>query len=138
MGPLKAGVLHARAGRLPQLWPSIVTAGWADDLKGARKLEVLGQRDDPRIAAFEAAVDFINLIGMKNVETRARVLAAHLKKQLSQIPNLQLKTNPEPELSGGVVKFRLARTATKQAYNTLYEKHRIALAQTASGDSEGL
>ncbi len=82
MGPLEAGVLYVRAERLPQLWPSIVTAGWADNLKGARKLEVLGQRDDPRIAAFEASVDFLNLIGMKNVEARTRALAAQVKKQL--------------------------------------------------------
>jgi isopenicillin-N epimerase len=138
MGPLEAGVLYVRAERLPQLWPSIVTAGWADDLKGARKLEVLGQRDDPRIAAFEAAIDFINLIGMKNVESRARALAMHVKKQLSQIPYVQLKTNLQPELSGGVVKFQISRKPTKQVYDTLYEKHRISLAMTASGDAEGL
>jgi len=138
MGPLEAGVLYVRAERLPQLWPSIVTAGWADNLKGARKLEVFGQRDDPRIAAFEAGLDFINLIGMKNVEARVRALAAHAKKQLSQIPNVQLKTNLEPELSAGVIKFRPGKTSVKQVYDTLYEKHRLAIAMTASGDSEGL
>jgi selenocysteine lyase/cysteine desulfurase len=56
MGPLEAGVLFVRAERLPQLWPSVVTAGWADDLVGARKLAGLGQRDDPRIAACDAAL----------------------------------------------------------------------------------
>src|SRR5882672_4441347 len=40
MGPLEAGLLYVRAERIPQLWPSIVTAGWADNLQGARKLEV--------------------------------------------------------------------------------------------------
>ena len=28
MGPLEAGLLYVRAGRIPELWPSIVTAGW--------------------------------------------------------------------------------------------------------------
>ena len=138
MGPLEAGVLYVRAERLPQLWPSIVTAGWADTLQGARKLENLGQRDDPRIAAFEASLDFIHLIGIKNVESRTRALSTHLKQRLSRIPNVQLKTNQEPDLSAGVIKFLLKRTPTKQAYDTLYEKHRIALAMTASGDAEGL
>jgi isopenicillin-N epimerase len=40
MGPLESGVLYVRADRIGQVWPAIVTAGWADDLKGARKLEV--------------------------------------------------------------------------------------------------
>src|SRR5262249_4113826 len=70
MGPLEAGILFVRAERIPQVWPSIVTAGWTDHLKGARKLEVYGQRDDPRIVALESAIDFMGLIGSRSVESR--------------------------------------------------------------------
>jgi len=51
---------------------------------------------------------------------------------------VELKTNVEPELSGGVVKFKLRKVPTKQAYDTLWERHRLAIAMTASGESEGL
>ena len=138
MGPLENGVLYVRAERIAQIWPSIVTAGWAEDLKGARKFEVMGQRDDPRITAFEAAIDFAGLIGMKNVEARSRALAARLKQQLGGNPNVQLKTNLEADLSGGVVKFKLKDRPTKQVYDTLWEKYRVASALTAGGDSEGV
>jgi selenocysteine lyase/cysteine desulfurase len=138
MGPLESGMLYVRAERLPEVWPAIVTAGWADNLKGARKLEVLGQRDDPRIAAFEAAVDFLTLVGMPDAERRSRALSVRLKQQLAQIGAVRLKTNLEPELSGALVKFQLRNRSTKQAYDTLWEKHRIALAMTAAGDAEGL
>jgi selenocysteine lyase/cysteine desulfurase len=138
MGPLEAGVLYVRAGRIPELWPSIVTAGWSEGLKGARKFEVFGQRDDPRRVAFEAAVDFLNLIGIRNVEARVRTLATHLKRELLKIPGLELKTNLEPELSAGVVKFRLSGLDTRRAYDTLWTRRRIAIAMTPSGDSEGL
>jgi isopenicillin-N epimerase len=141
MGPLEAGILYVRMDRVAQLWPSIVTAGWSDHLAGARKFEVLGQRDDPRVVAFEAAVDFINLIGMKNVEARMRALAAALKERLVQIPRVQLKTNLEPELSGGVIKARVQDVETKRAYDTLWAKHRIAIAMTPSSspaNEEGL
>lgn len=138
MGPLEAGLLFVRAERIPQLWPSIVTAGWAEDLKGARKFEVFGQRDDPRVVALEASLDFIDLIGMANVEARMRALATRAKAALRAIPSVELKTNVEPELSGGVVKFKLRKVPTKQAYDTLWERHRLAIAMTASGESEGL
>jgi selenocysteine lyase/cysteine desulfurase len=59
MGPLEAGLLYVRTGRIASLWPSIVTAGWADDLRGARKFEVFGQRDDPRVVALEASLDCV-------------------------------------------------------------------------------
>ncbi len=138
MGPLEAGILWVRNERIPEIWPSIVTAGWTDHLKGARKLEVFGQRDDPRVVALEAAVDFINVIGMPAVDARLQALATRAKVQLSGMPSVELKTNLEPRLSGGVVKFRLKNLPTKQAYDTLWEKHRLAIAMTASGDAEGL
>ena len=59
MGPLEAGVLFVRTDRIPQTWPSIVTAGWSDHLKGARKLEVYGQRDDPRIVAIRTRLRWL-------------------------------------------------------------------------------
>lgn len=138
MGPLEAGILYVRASRIPELWPSIVTAGWADNLKGARKFEVFGQRDDPRVVALEAAVDFLQMVGIRNIETRVQALTSRAKLELSKLPDVQLKTNMEPELSAGVIKFKLKRVATKQAYDTLWEKHRLAIAMTPSGDSEGL
>jgi selenocysteine lyase/cysteine desulfurase len=138
MGPLEAGLLYIRAERIPSLWPSIVTAGWTDHLKGARKFEVFGQRDDPRVVALEAAVDFAGLIGMPAIEQRMRALATRTKLGLQKIPSVQLKTNLEPELSGGVVKFRLTNMPTKQAYDELWRRHRLAIALTPTGESEGL
>ena len=113
-------------------------AGWAEDLKGARKLEVLGQRDDPRIIAFEAAVDFYNLLGPDRIEARTRELVARLKKDLASIPNLRLKTNLEPELSAAVVKFQFTNRDTKESYDKLWSRNRMALAITPNGDAEGV
>jgi isopenicillin-N epimerase len=138
MGPLEEGLLYVKASRIPELWPAIVTAGWQDDLKGARKFEVYGQRDDPRIAAFGAAAEFLELIGMPAVEARMRYLASYLKKGLSGIGAVQFRTNLEEELSGGVVKFSLQGRSTKMVHDTLWEKHRVAGALTAGGETEGV
>ncbi len=138
MGPLEAGVLYVRADRVGEVWPSIVTAGWSDKLAGARKLEVFGQRDNPRLVALEAAVDFIGLIGMHHVEARLRAVTTALKRGLLEVPGVTMKTNMEPELSGGVVKFDLARRAPREAYDLLWSKYQVGMAHTASGDAKGL
>ena len=51
---------------------------------------------------------------------------------------MELKTNLEPELSGGVVKFRMKNVPTARAYDLLWKRHRLAIAMTATGDAEGL
>lgn len=138
MGPLEAGMLYVRRDRIAELWPSVVTAGWSDAVKGARKFEVYGQRDDPRLVAFESAVDFLDLIGMANVESRLGRLVSHLKRQLAENPAVQLKTSQDWAVSGGVVKFTVRGKSTRALYDNLYSGHQVALAQTPGGESEGL
>ena len=110
----------------------------ATQLEGARKFEAVGQQDDPRVAALGAAIDLLDLIGMRPVEARVQALAGRAKQRLAAMANVELKTNLEPELSGGVVKFRLKDVPTRQAYDLLWKRHRLAIAMTPGGDSEGL
>lgn len=138
MGPLEAGILFVRSERVAQVWPSVVTVGWSDQIRGARKLEVYGQRDDPRLVAVESAVDFLTLIGVDRVEARMRMLSGYMKDRLAQIPSIRMKTNREPELSAGVIKFEIAGVPLQRAYDTLWERNRIAIAMTTAGDSKGL
>ena len=138
MGPLEAGVLYVRKERIAELWPSVVTAGWSDAVSGARKFEVYGQRDDPRLVAFESAVDFLSLIGMANVESRLAQLVGRLKQRLADNAAVRLKTSPEWALSGGVVKFAVRGQVTGELYAKLYAKHRMAAAHTPAGESEGI
>ncbi|MBA2355989.1 MAG: aminotransferase class V-fold PLP-dependent enzyme [Acidobacteria bacterium] len=138
MGPLEVGVLYVRAERLAELWPPIVTAGWSNELKGARRLDVVGQREDPRVVALEAAVDFMRIVGIDKVQARSLALAARAKRLLADLPAVQMKSAMAPELSGAVVKFALRGRPTTEAYDALWQKHRIALAITANGDAEGL
>jgi selenocysteine lyase/cysteine desulfurase len=138
MGPLEAGILYIRESQIARIWPAIVTAGWSDTLKGARKFENVGQRDDPRVAAFGAAIDFYNLVGPQKVEERARFLAAHVKQKLAGAQNVRMKTNLQPELSAGIVKVQITNRPTRECFDQLWKNHRLALAITDSGDAEGL
>ena len=138
MGPLEAGLLYVRTERMSELWPQVVTAGWSDKVAGARKFEVYGQRDNPRLVAVEAALDFLQLIGMEHVDARLRALVKRGKEQLAAIPGVELKTSLDPQLSGGVIKFNVKNKALKEVYDGLWTRHRIAIAHTAAGDAQGL
>jgi selenocysteine lyase/cysteine desulfurase len=138
MGPLECGILYVRKERLSELWPTIVTAGWKDGLAGARKLEVMGQRDDPRLVAFEAAVDFLNALGPANVERRIYAVANRLRRNLLEIPGMSLVGNGEGELAFSVIRVKHARTSTKRLDEQLWARARVAVSVNPSGPLEGL
>jgi isopenicillin-N epimerase len=137
MGPLEAGVLFVRADRQSEVWPSIVSVGWAEKTSGSR-FEALGQRDDPRLVALESAVDFLNLIGMPQVEARVRHLSRTLNEKFRAVPGVTVKTNLEADLSGGVVKVLAGSQSPRACDEKLWSRNRIAIAATESGDAAGL
>lgn len=138
MGPLETGVLFVKDGKQDHLWPSIVTAGYSELLEGASRFGVLGQRDDPRLVAAGVAAQFLQKIGMANVEARSLFLARHLKRRLSEVLSVRLLTPTEDALSGAVVKFRVEGKHTEQLGSRLWQKHRISGAVSPSGPLEGI
>lgn len=136
VGPKEAGLLYVRREWHDRLWPTHVGVGWGSAREdGARKFEVLGQRDDAAVAAVATTVEFHELIGVEAVETRVRQLAARLRTRLSErLPGVRFHTPAEPELSGGVVIFQLPGVDNhREAYGRLYEEHGIAGASAGGG-----
>ncbi len=138
MGPLEAGILYVREDRLKEVWPSIVTAGWSDNSAGAAKLENFGQRDDPRLTAIDAALDFTHLIGPANIEARVRYLTTRLKDKFAEIPGVTLRTNRQPDLCAGIVKISTGEAHVKAHYDALYQRHRVSTSSTLTGDASGI
>ncbi len=133
MGPREVGLLYVRKERIPEVWPNIVAPGWgndeATDLKGARKLESMGQRDDARLAAVASAADFLDSISLARVESRVHELASRLKESLART-GLKLVTPMERELSGGVVIASAPSGVSTEVFERLYAEHGIAGAST--------
>jgi len=134
VGPKEAGLLYVRQERIMEVWPGVVGAGWGNraetDASGARKFEMLGQRDDACLAAVGTAVEFLRLIGPARVEARVLELAAALKAGLGKIRNLKLITPTDPRLSAGVCVAQMAGADHNKIYQELYRKHGIAGAAT--------
>jgi isopenicillin-N epimerase len=134
MGPKEVGVLFVRAERAVAIWPSIVGNGWGNaaetSLRGARRFETLGQRNDATIAGLDAALDFHETIGAAAIETRVLALATALKELLSRIPGARLVTPVAPDRSGGVVIARFGERDHRALYQKLYEDYGVAGAAT--------
>lgn len=126
MGPKEVGVLYVRKDSQNQVWPSIVSAGWRDDVESARKYEVLGQRDDAAIAATGRGVEFHTKIGPERIEARMRQVATTIKEGLSGLPGVKLSTSQDPALSAGVVIFKPGDLNPGKVFNKLYGTYHVA------------
>ncbi len=133
IGPKEAGILYVKEDHIPNIWPGVVAPGWGDDaetdLKGARKFESLGQRDDACLAAMGTTADFHNAIGPERVEARVLELASALKEGAKEA-GVKLVTPIEPHMSGGVCILEVPREKRRPVFNRLYEEHGIAAAAT--------
>ena len=88
-----------------------------------------GSSSVPLQAAFREAVSFIEEIGVQEIEERNLQLAARLKRQLSDIPAVQVYSPMEPDLSSGLVSFALSGWEPPAAVERLWNDHRIVVRQ---------
>jgi selenocysteine lyase/cysteine desulfurase len=133
VGPKEVGVLFVREERIAEIWPNVVAPGWGNqvqpEVKGARKFESLGQRDDAALAAIGTAADFHFAIGPAWMEARMVELASRLKSALTAV-GIGLVTPLDPATSAGVCVIRVPAAKREDIYSQLYEKHGIAGAST--------
>jgi selenocysteine lyase/cysteine desulfurase len=133
MGPKEVGLLYIKAENINRVWPSVIAPGWGDTvdttLKGARKFESLGQRDDAALAALATAAEMHNLIGASRVENRIVELSQRLKTGISSAGH-ELVTPMDPELSFGVCITKVPAGQNGSLANALYTDYGIAAAGT--------
>jgi selenocysteine lyase/cysteine desulfurase len=133
MGPKEAGILYVKEENIARIWPNVVAPGWGNDVdpdvKGARKFESLGQRDDACLAAVGTAVDFHRSIGHDRVESRMVQLATALKEGLAE-KGFSLVTPRDAELASGVCILRVPSKKGREVVDRLYLDHGIAAAPT--------
>jgi selenocysteine lyase/cysteine desulfurase len=133
VGPKEVGLLYVSKERIGEIWPNVVAPGWGNtiepEVKGARKFESLGQRDDAALAAIATAVDFHLAIGAAQIESRVQELAGALKAGVKEA-GIDLVTPPDATLSGGVCVVRVPPERSQEVHGKLYEEHGIAGAAT--------
>ncbi|HEX6307504.1 MAG TPA: aminotransferase class V-fold PLP-dependent enzyme [Longimicrobiales bacterium] len=134
LGPKEAGVLYARADVASRIMPGVVSVGWGTDahtaLRGARRFETLGQRNDATIAGLDAALTFHEQIGADRIEARVLELAGALKRRLVALPGATLVTPMDEARSGGVVVARFADVDARALHDRLYRDAHVASAPT--------
>jgi len=132
LGPLEGGVLYVKHDRQPALDPLMLSHGyWLTDprnLETAQKYEILGQRDDPKLEAIDAALDAMDGIGEAAIETQTRAIAMTMRAALSRVPSVAMIGSEDPASYGPVMTVALQKAEVAATRKRLWETAKIATA----------
>ncbi len=133
MGPKEVGLLYINRNNIDRIWPNIISAGWGNEsathLKGAKKFESLGQRNDSALAAVGTTVKQLELIGLQRIEARTVELSQLLKEGVVEA-GIELITPIDPILSHGVCIMEVPSEKRSEIVDSLYQNFGIAGAPT--------
>jgi selenocysteine lyase/cysteine desulfurase len=130
MGSLENGILYVRKENIERLWPTVISAGWKDKSQTVhQKFCMAGQRNDPTTAAVSTIVEFHELIGKKNIETRTKELCTFLVERIqTKIPQATFVSPLNGDLRGGVVIMNIPGKDPVALFKKLYSDFGIACA----------
>lgn len=140
MGPLEGGLLYVRRDRQAELHPLMLSHGyWLTDprnLDTAQKYEILGQRDDPKLAAIDATLDALDRIGEAAIEQRTLTLADFTRARFARVAGAKLVGSPDPALRGPVIPLAFPGKDVPALRKHLWQTARLATSgQTADGQA---
>ncbi|MEH3107493.1 MAG: aminotransferase class V-fold PLP-dependent enzyme [Sphingomonas fennica] len=137
LGPLEGGVLYVRRDRQDRLSPLMLSHGYwigsPAEMETAQRYEILGQRDDPKLAALAATLDAHDALGEAVVERMVRARAAALRAALARVPGARLVGSAHPALAGPVVTAAFAGQDVPALRRRLWRQARIATAEAKAG-----
>ncbi len=143
LGGWGTGILYVKRDwvhRLRVTWTGAGAGAWDRETDALRFLETahrfeFGGRHEPLYNAMGRGIEFVDSVGLANVESRVRQLTDRLKGAIADIPGATLRSPEAPEFSTGIVTFSVRGLSGTDLNRQMWERWRIlgrpALKQTA-------
>ena len=134
LGPEGTGALYIRKELIPQVEPTFVAGRALLPSDDPYRFEpntssmdkfLVTSTSTPLRAGMLEAINFIQRIGVKEIERRNLDLAASLKRTLQEIPGVKVLSPLDEASSSGLVSFSINGVDPKLAVARLWDQHRI-------------
>ena len=136
-GPKEVGVLYINRRAHSRIWPSIYSA-YPGQTGISKTFEGMGQRNEPAMIAFTAALKLQLQIGRPQIEQRSRELAQALMEGLRSMAGVKIWTHADPARSAAILAFQPGDLDAHKLSEALYRHERIGCAMRGGTDRPGL
>ena len=133
LAPKGCGVLWIAREAWPRVHTTYASSDWKLETDAGRRISQIGTGNQSLLKGFEAALDFLDHIGLTNVHARIRQLGDALRKGLLAIPGTKILSPVHPELCSGMVTWKLQGHEDKAVASELWAKDKIMSRAMAKG-----
>jgi len=133
LGGWGTGIFYVKTEWIPKLevsWSGSGAGDWnrqTDDLEfadSAHKFE-FGGRHDTLYSGMSKGIEFVQSVGLENVEIQSRALTDRLKAAISEIDGATLRSPESNEFSTGIVTFSVSGLSGTDLNAQMFERWRI-------------
>jgi selenocysteine lyase/cysteine desulfurase len=135
LAPKGTGFLYIREGAQDHFWTTLASAAFDDRERGAFRFMQYGTGSVPLVQALQAALRFMEGVGLARVERWDGALTRRLRDGLARIPSVRLRSPADPRLSAAITTFRVDGLTGKALQDALWARKVRVRSQ---GDEKGV
>lgn len=138
LSPKGTGVLYVRKATNERVWTTIAGGEWdfRDDV--GRRFTQIGTGNQSLSKGFEAALDFLERIGMQTIYSRIKALGDRLRTGLQKIDGVTIQSSIEDTMCAGITNYTVPGWHPADAVKHLYATDKIMPRATAKGIRQSL
>jgi isopenicillin-N epimerase len=122
MAPKGTGFMYLRKDVQDRFWTTLASYQWDNHEDGAFRFMQYGTGSVPVVEGLQAALRFIDRIGMSRIERWDRMLTKRLRDGLAKIPSARVASPAHPDLTTAITTFRVDGVKAKTLQDALWQR----------------
>jgi selenocysteine lyase/cysteine desulfurase len=138
LSPKGTGVLYVRKATNRRVWTTVASSEWDFREDVGRRFTQIGTGNQSLNKGFEAALDFLERIGIATIHSRIKALGDRLRAGLARIDGVTVQSSTHAELCAGITNYKVPGWQAQDAVEHLYSTDRIMPRAVADGIRQSL
>jgi selenocysteine lyase/cysteine desulfurase len=122
LAPKGTGILYIKRDVQPRVWSTLASEGFDNQSAGAFRFMHYGTGSLATVYGLQAALRFVNKIGMERIERWDAMLTKRLREGLARIPAARVASPADPRFAAAITTFGVNGRTGRQLQDALWER----------------
>jgi selenocysteine lyase/cysteine desulfurase len=122
LAPKGTGILYIKRDVQPRVWSTLASGGFDNQSGGAFRFMHYGTGSLATVYGLQAALRFVNKIGMERIERWDAMLTKRLRDGLARIPAARVASPADPRFAAAITTFGVNGRTGRQLQDALWAR----------------